>query len=368
MEDIARRAGVSISTVSRVINQSVPVDPETEARVRAAIEDLRYRPNLLARSFRRRVTHTIGLLVPDNSNPYFAELSRVIEDVGFDFRYNVILCNSDLSETKQTKYIDVLLDKRVDGMILTSTGLISRETGIDAVARIHDAQVPCVVIDRDLGEYPVDQILVDNNEGGWLAGTHLLRLGHRRMVCMVGPNDLTPSAGRIAGFRKALAEAGIDLVDDLLVKGNGRHDGGVAAVEELLRRDTRFTAIFAFNDVMAAGAIGALQRAGLRVPQDVSVIGFDDIPLASAMYPSITTIAQPIAEMGRLGVELLLGRIQHPDAPFERVVLPTHLIARESTAVPSNASRRNSDTRAAPPMTTNDADPCHVESDGGVAS
>jgi LacI family transcriptional regulator len=340
MADIARRANVSVSTVSRVINRNVVVEPATEQRVRAAVEELGYRPNLLARSFRRRRTQTIGLLVPDNSNPFFAELARVIEDAGFEKDYNVILCNSDLSEQKQADYVDVLLAKRVDGIILTSTGLISSETGVDIVRRIHEANVPCTVIDRDLGDYPVDQLLVDNHEGGALAGHHLVDLGHRHMAIVVGPSDLTPSAGRIAGFNQALGYAGIRPLHDLIIHGNGRHDGGLAAVVELLRRDVEFSAVFAFNDVMAAGMIGALQRAGVQVPRDVSVIGFDDIPIASAMYPSVTTVAQPIAEMGRLGVELLLRRIRDPDAPFERIVLPTRLIVRESTDVLSD-TRRN---------------------------
>ncbi len=345
--DIARRAGVSAATVSRVINRTVPVDPDTEARVRAAIRELDYRPNLLARSFRRRQTQTIGLLVPDNSNPFFAELARAIEDIGFAEQYNVILCNSDLSETKQSHYIDVLLDKRVDGIILTSSGLITGETGADSAARIREAHVPFVVIDRDLGEYPVDQLLVDNHQGGALAGRHLIELGHRRMACVVGPSDLTPSAGRIAGFRGALREAGIDLPDALVVQGDGRHSGGTASVRTLLQRNVDFTAIFAFNDVMAAGVIGELQRSGLRVPGDVSVIGFDDIPIAAAMYPSVTTIAQPIAEMARLGVDLLLRRIRGPDAPFERLVLPTRLVPRESTASPATQGSRKGGRRTA---------------------
>jgi LacI family transcriptional regulator len=336
MADIARRANVSVSTVSRVINQNVVVERATQDRVRAAIEELGYRPNLLARSFRRRRTQTIGLLVPDNSNPFFAELARVIEDAGFEKEYNVILCNSDLSEMKQVDYVDVLLAKRVDGVILTSTGLISPSAGADVVDRIRHAHVPCVVIDRDLGDYPVDQILVDNHEGGYLAGKHLLDLGHRCIACVVGPSDLTPSAGRIAGFRQALEESGIPVPYDLVVQGNGRHDGGVACAEELLRRSRSFTAIFAFNDVMAIGAIGMLQRAGLHVPRDVSVVGFDDISFASAMYPSVSTIAQPIAEMGRLGVEMLVNRMHQPDTPHERHVIPTQLVARESSARRAN--------------------------------
>jgi len=332
IKDIAARAGVSISTVSRVVNQSVRVDPATEERVHEAIAALGYRPNLLARSFRRRITHTIGLLVPDNSNPFFAELARVIEDAGFAEGYSVILCNSDLSEAKQSRYVDVLLDKRVDGIVMTSTGLISDEETDRDIARIRQASVPCVVIDRDLGDEPVDQLLVDNHEGGYLAARHLLERGHRHIACVVGPSDLTPSAGRIAGFRRALDEVGLDLPEDAVVRGNGRHDGGARAVAELVARGVDYSAIFAFNDEMAIGVIGALHRIGRQVPDDVSVIGFDDIPYAAAVYPAVTTIAQPIAEMGRTGLRLLLERIRDPDRAPNRVLLSTRLMERESVA------------------------------------
>lgn len=331
LQDVAARAGVSVSTVSRVVTGSVAVEAGTAERVREAIAALGYRPNLLARSFRRRVTHTIGLLVPDTSNPFFAELARTIEDAGFAEGYSVILGNSDLSPVKQETYIDVLLAKRVDGVILASSGLIPRADGHDAVERILEAGVPCVVVDRDLGEMPVDQVLVDNERGGYLAGEHLLGLGHRRIACLVGPNDLTPSAGRIAGLRRALAEAGLAVAEEHLVRGNGRPDGGAAAARTLLGHGLDVTAVFAFNDQMATGAVGALQRAGCRVPEDVSVVGFDDIPLAAAIYPALTTVAQPIAEMGALGVRLLLDRIARRDAPWRRELLETRLVVREST-------------------------------------
>lgn len=330
IQDVAKRAGVSISTVSRVVNQTVKVDPATEHRVREAITVLNYRPNLLARSFRRKQTQTIGLLVPDNSNPFFAEIARVIEDVGFEEGYSVILCNSDLSEAKQSAYVDVLLAKRVDGLILTSTGLVSPANGYDVMERILGAGVPSVVIDRDLEGTAVDQVLVDNVEGGRLAGEYLAALGHRDIACLVGPHDLTPSAGRIAGFRRAMATAGLALAGKAIVRGNGRFDGGAEATRQLLERNVPFTAIFAFNDAMAIGAIGALRRAGLRVPQDVSVIGFDDTPLATAMFPTLTTIAQPIGEMGRRSLRLLLDRIANRDAPISRIILPATLMERES--------------------------------------
>jgi LacI family transcriptional regulator len=347
IQDVAVRSGVSISTVSRVVTGSVAVEPATAERVREAIAALDYRPNLLARSFRRRVTHTIGLLVPDNSNPFFAEVARTAEDAGFAEGYSVVLCNSDLSVVKQETYIDVLLAKRVDGLILVSSGLIPAVDSYDAVGRILEAGVPCVVVDRDLGETLVDQVLVDNDQGGYLAGEYLINLGHHRMACLVGPSDQTPSAGRIAGFQRALADAGLAIAAEALVRGNGRPDGGAAAAQQLLQRRVvaggDVTAIFAFNDQMAIGAIGALQRAGCRVPEDISVVGFDDIPQSAAIFPALTTIAQPIGEMGRIGVRLLLDRIArgHPQghAPYQRVRLSTRLVVRESTGPPPERNR-----------------------------
>jgi LacI family transcriptional regulator len=321
--------------VSRVVTGAVAVDPMTAERVREAIEALDYKPNLLARSFRRRVTHTLGLLVPDNSNPFFAELARTIEDAGFTEGYSVILCNSDLSPIKQEAYIDVLLAKRVDGLILASSGLIPTVDGHDAVERILSAGVPCVVVDRDLGDMPVDQVLVDNQQGGYLAGQYLLGLGHRQIACIVGPSDLTPSAGRIAGFRQALMDAGLEMPPSSFLRGDGRPAGGAAAVRGLLRSENGITAIFAFNDAMAIGAIGELQRHGCRVPRDVSVVGFDDIPTAAAIFPAVTTVAQPIVELGTLGVRLILDRIAQPGAPTRRIELATTLIVRESTAPPA---------------------------------
>jgi LacI family transcriptional regulator len=334
IQDVAARAGVSISTVSRYVTGAVAVEPATAERVREAIDALGYRPNLLARSFRRRVTHTIGLLVPDNSNPFFAEVARAIEDAGFAEGYSVILCNSDLSPVKQQAYIDVLLAKRVDGLILASSGLIPSDDEHDAVERILDAGVPLVVVDRDLGEMPIDQVLVNNTEGGYQVGEYLTGLGHRRIACIVGPSDLTPSAGRIAGFRKALADAALEIAPEALVRGDGRPEGGASAARELIARGIAFTAVFAFNDQMAFGAEAVLQRAGLRVPHDVSVVGFDDIPQAAATFPALTTVAQPIAEMSAIGVRLLLERIANRDSPYQRIELPTRLVIRESSGPP----------------------------------
>lgn len=325
IRDVAAHAKVSVSTVSHVLNGTRFVEPETEDRVRAAIEALGYRPNSVARSLRRRQTGTIGLLVPDNSNPFFAEVARAIEDAGFTEGYNLILCNSDGSESKEAAYIDVLLSKQMDGLLLISSG--NRSDSLQAILR---AQVPVVVVDRRLDDLPVDQVLVDNEEGGYQAGRYLVQLGHRRLGCITGPSSVSPSAERIVGFRRALAEAGIALPLETIIRGDFQYAGGEAATRELLKRELDFTAIFVVNDVMAIGAINVLSRAGLRVPDDVSVIGFDNIPQTSAMMPSITTIAQPIAELGKVSISLLLDRIKKGQNPPSRIVLPTTLVERES--------------------------------------
>jgi LacI family transcriptional regulator len=203
IREVAEHAQVSVSTVSHVINRTRFVDPATQERVRRAIKHLGYRPNLLARSLRRHETRTIGLLVPDNANPFFAEFARVIEDAGFAEGYSVILCNSDRSETKEEIYIDVLLSKQVDGLIVASA-----TERIDLLQRVLDVGVPLVVVDRNLSDLPVSQVLIGNQQGGYLAGQYLAQLGHRRVGCIGGPSPSNPSWGRVLGFSRALAEAG----------------------------------------------------------------------------------------------------------------------------------------------------------------
>jgi LacI family transcriptional regulator len=333
IRDVAARANVSVATVSHVINGTRPVHPETVKRVRAAIEDLGYRQNTLARGLRRSETGTIGLLVPDNSNPFFAEVSRVIEDRGFSEGYNVILCNSDGSAAKEAAYVEVLLSKQVDGLILISSG-----NSFAPVQSILKVGVPLVVVDRELGDLPVDQVLVDNEQGGYLVGQYLVRLGHRRIGYISGPSNLSLSAHRLAGFKRALDEAGIALSTQWIIRGDFQYAGGESAMRKLLQHNLKLTAVFASNDRMALGAMAVLSRARLRIPEDVSVIGFDDIPLARATFPSLTTVAQPIADMGHLSVSLLLDRIKKEKAlPPQRIMLPTSLIERQSCRVITRA-------------------------------
>ncbi len=324
IRDVAEKAHVSVTTVSHVINGTRFVEPKTIERVQQAIAELGYRPNSLARSLRRGETRTIGLLIPDNSNPFFAEVARVVEDAGFNEGYSVILCNSDMSDEKEEAYLEVLFSKQVDGLIL-----ISSSNHPERLERLHAARVPLVIVDRELG-LSVDKVLVDNEQGGYLAGQYLLQLGHRRIGCIVGPSEITPSAGRLAGFKRALDEAGLALLNEAVVTGNFRYDGGAQAMNSLLERNLNLSAVFATNDTMAIGALNALRAAHLKVPDDISLIGFDNIPLSEAVIPTLTTIAQPIKEMGQLSVAMLLERIKNSTNPPKTSLLSTVLVERQS--------------------------------------
>jgi LacI family transcriptional regulator len=332
IREVAERAQVSVATVSHVINRTRFVDPETQERVRQAIQTLGYRPNLLARSLRRRETRTIGLLVPDNANPFFAEFARVVEDVGFAEGYSVILCNSDRSETKEETYIDVLLAKQVDGLIV-----ISATDRVDLLQHVLDVGVPMVVVDRKPTDMSVSHVLVANEQGGYLAGQYLARLGHRRVACIGGPSDANPSWERVGGFARALEEVDVALQPAAIVQGDFRYAGGEAGMRALLERDLGLTAVFAANDLMAIGAMITLRRAGLRVPDDVSVIGFDNILQASTTIPPLTTIEQSVNELGQATVRLLLDKIMKRTTEPACLTIPTRLVERESCR-PINAA------------------------------
>ena len=327
IHDVAAYAKVSASTVSHVMNGTRFVDPQTEERVRDAIEVLGYRPNSVARSLRRRQTSTIGLVIPDNSNPFFADLARSIEDAGFVEGYNVILCNSDSSEVKEAAYVDVLLSKQIDGLILIPSG-----HSTEPLKAILNARVPVVIVDRAMPDLSVDQVLIDNEQGGYLAGQYLLSLGHREIGCLTGPMHLRVTSDRLNGFRRALRDAGTDLPDEAIVEGGFAYNSGETAISELLNRNSNLTAVFAMDDLMAIGAISALRRAYLSVPDDISIIGFDNISQASLISPSLTTIAQPVLEMGRMSVSILLERIKGHMTPPSQLLLPTTLVERESCA------------------------------------
>jgi LacI family transcriptional regulator len=331
MNDVARVAEVSIATVSHVINGTRFVSPERADRVHAAMRELDYTPDATARSLRMGRTHTIGVVIPDNTNPFFAELARWIEEAGFDAGYTTILGNSGERTDRERQYVITLLSKRVDGLIIAPW----RKPNAAMTRVLRKAPIPIVVIDRDDVLRTADAVLYDDVGGGRQAGEHLLELGHTSIATIAGPPDPGHAPGRLEGFLAALADAGVAVGDDAIVTSDYHFAGGRAATAELLARGGRFTALFAANDLMAAGAIRELTAHGLSVPGDVSVIGFDDAPLAEMTSPALTTVRQPVQEMGDTAVSLLLARVTGgADGTGGRHVLPTSLVVRESTAPP----------------------------------
>ena len=336
MRDVAERAGVSVTSVSHVINETRPVSYELRERVLAAMEELGYHPNRLARSLRSGKTHTIGTIVPDSADPFFAEVARGIEDTAFENGYSLILCNSDANLDKEAFYTDVLVEKQVDGILFLAAG--------GSTGRILDLQqrgMPVVVVDRELPAAHVDSVVTDNAGGGWSATRHLIDLGHRRIGYIAGPSDLTLSEYRFTGYRKALKEAGIAVDESLVVRGAFDFESGYRAARQLLTHSQRPTAIFACNDLMAIGAICAAVELGLRVPEDLSVIGYDDVPLASYSNPPLTTIAQPIYDLGVVAASMLLERLHDPVRPARRIVLDVELQIRRSTAASPTPGANN---------------------------
>ena len=326
IREVAERAGVSYATVSHVINNTRVVTQETRERVLAAMAELSYRPNALARSLRQGKTNTIGLVLPDSANPFFAEISRSIEDEAFKRGYSVFLCNTELDMQRELFYVDVLSKNQVGGIIFVAAG--DQADSLDFLQR---HSMPVVMIDRDLPKVEVDAVLTDHQLGGFLATRHLIELGHTRIACIAGPSTITPSAERLTGYRQALEKAGLPYDETLILRGDYHAQSGMEITHTILKMNPRPTAIFALNDLMALGALRAAAEAGYSVPRDLAIIGYDDLELAQFTNPSLSTIAQPKKEIGAQAVNLLVDRITHKSRPPSRLVLAPELIVRRST-------------------------------------
>lgn len=328
--DVARLAGTSPAVVSYVLNGGPRgVAPKTRARVVAAVEQLGYRPNRIARSLRMNRTLTIGLVVPDNSNPYFAELARAVEEAAFAAGYTMLLGNATDDEERQTTYVRTFLDRQVDGLLLIPSHL--------PVACLPDLQrsgVPWVLLDRSLPEPVVSQVVVENREGARRVTRHLLDHGCGAVACIAGPTDVPPAFERVAGWRSALADAGLTPEP-----GWERHvafgrTAGYHAALDLLRANSTVDAIFAASDEQALGALRAITELGLRCPDDVALASFDGIPASAYAIPALTTARQPVEALGEAAVAQLLREIADPEAEPSTVSLPVRLLVRGSCGCP----------------------------------
>jgi LacI family transcriptional regulator len=330
IKDVAAVAGVSFTTVSHVVNNSRPVSADVRAKVERAIRELNYVPSAVARSLKARSTATVGLLVPNGTNPYFAELARGVEDGCAKKGYCVFFCNSDDDPDKQRNYLRVLQEKRIDGLIVASAG-------DDAVlaSTLADAREPLVVVDRNIEGLNADLVQIDHERGAWLATRHLLELGHSRIGCITGPVTTAVSAMRVHGFLRAMAERGIEVPSGAIVESDFSGTGGYRAAARLLD-GARPTAIFACNDMMGIGALRAAAERGLSVPGDCSIIGFDDIQFGHFTWPTLSTVGQSVRALGELAaltlIERIAGGAPAQPGPGRRRVMAPRLIARESTA------------------------------------
>lgn len=330
IKQVALAAGVSYTTVSHVLNDTRPVSASARERVLAAAAALHYVPSALARSLRSQSTGTIGLIIPNNTNPYFSEVARGIEDSCHAAGYSVILCNSDDDPVKQRDYLNVLLTKRCDGLIMAALG--DTDTGTDT-ALLRQRRVPTVFLDRAPDGLEHDVIGIDNLAGGALAGHHLLDLGRRRIACISGPRALEVSEQRIAGLRQALAGAGCALDPALCEAGDFGSASGHAAALRLLGRPAseRPDALFCCNDMMAIGALRAAAELGIKVPAQLAVVGFDDIDLAQFVHPPLSSVSQGTRALGNITAACLLARIAAPERPLQHHRLVPVLKVRGSS-------------------------------------
>jgi LacI family transcriptional regulator len=327
IRDVAERAGVAPITVSRVINNSGYVSESTRARVEAAVADLGYVPNVLARSLRSRRTNTLALILTDISNPFWTTVARGVEDAASSADFNVILCNTDESEVEQDKYLRVLLQKQVDGVLL-----VPASCAVEPIQFVQSQNTPIVVLDRRVPDAQVDVVRGDSEGGAYQLTRLLLSLGHRQIAVLSGPGGVSTAEERVAGYRRALTGAGLDVDAALVYYGKYSAESGYEMAQQMLASTPRPSALFAGNNFIAIGILRALRDAGLRVPEDFALVSFDDLPANVVIDPFFTVAAQPAYEMGRQATELLLARLsEEPPTAYQEIVLSTEIIVRESS-------------------------------------
>jgi LacI family transcriptional regulator len=327
IRDVAERAGVSTMTVSRVINRSGYISQDARVRVEAAIAELEYVPNTLANSLRFKQTKTLALILTDITNPFFTTLARGVEDVASDAGFSVIFCNTDESEIEQDEHLTVLMKKRVDGILL-----VPAESAAASMAFVRQRTVPVVVLDRRVPNGGMDTVRCDSEQGAYELTRLLLELGHTRIAMLSGPLGVSTAADRIAGYRRAMVETGDPLDETLILNGQFTQAGGHSMTEEAFCLNPPPTALFAGNNFIAIGAYRATREAGLRIPEDIAMVAFDDLPPALVLEPFLTVAAQPAYEMGRKATELLLARLAGQLPPeCQEIVLPTELVVRRSS-------------------------------------
>jgi LacI family transcriptional regulator/LacI family purine nucleotide synthesis repressor len=326
IRDVAKLAGVSTTTVSHVLNKTRFVSVEGKAKVEDAVMQLNYVPNTVARSLKGGSSRVLGMLVTDSNNPFYADLIQWVDQVAYRHGYNLILCNTQGNIERAKDYMSMLSQRRVDGMLMMSSD--ARQLPVSSYGTM-----PMVMMDSGPDRAGYDRILDDSEQGGYMATKHLLQAGHRCIGLLAGPLEKSNSQNRIAGYRRAMAEAYVEVDESWIQSGEFTYEGGVTAMTELLKQQKKVTSIFASNDLMAMGAIRVAGEHGLIVPKDLSVIGYDDIPGAKYFNPPLTTMRQPLELMAEQAIAMLLARMETPESEGQRTLLTPTLITRDSVAV-----------------------------------
>jgi len=328
MNDVARQAGVSVVTVSRVVNNSANVNELTRTRVLKAIKDLKYKPNRVAKRLRSKSLsgNLLGVMIPDIRNPFYVDVLRGIEDVAYHNNYAIIVCNFGQDETKEKMYLDILQSESIDGLIVAPV----REDDAKVISLVKSG-LPLVCVDRGLVSVDVDVVLVDNVKGAFLAVDHLAKKGFKRIAYIAGKPEIPSSRYRGEGYRKALESNGLMYDEGLVKYGDSSHESGVRLCAELLEMDPRPDALFTGNNLITLGALETIHNLGLSIPQEVGIVGFDDMPWSSSLNPSLTAVRQPAYEIGKRAAELLIHRISEPGRAAISMMLNTELIVRKSS-------------------------------------
>lgn len=325
IKDVARRASVSTATVSRVLNDDPRVSDVNREAVIKAVTELDYRRDRVARNLRGKGSQIIGLVISDIQNPFFTSVVRGVEDVAHENGYTLLLCNSDEDRTKEQLYLEAMISERTAGVIVSPAS----ETGGYTQA-VLKAGIPVVATDRRLLDQEVDTVVVDNLEGAYQAVCHLAKLGHTRIAFIGGPPQVTTARERRDGYTRALTEQGIGLNQELIMTSDLKLKGGYQSTCQVLNIDNPPTAIFTANSLITLGALNCIHEKKLAIPDDIAVVGFDDMPWATSLNPPLTAVAQPTYEMGRTAAELLLGRIANKNREIVEIKLKSRLIIRDS--------------------------------------
>jgi DNA-binding LacI/PurR family transcriptional regulator len=326
IRDVASAAGVSLSTVSRVIHGHPAVNHDLQKRVLEVIAQMDYQPDRSAQRLRSKMSSVIGLIISDIENPFFTSVVRGVEDVAYRHQMTVVLCNTDEDPKKQERYVDVMVKERVAGLIIAPA---DGDT-VSPLYRLQESGIPIVLLDRNIGANKIDAVMVDNLNGAYTATKHLISLNRKRIALLNGDTQIKTFEDRYKGYCKALEEANIKLNKQYVVEVLPKIERSYDAALQLLQLKSRPDAIFAGNNLITVGVLKAIRQLKLNVPEDIALVGFDDMPWSSELCPPITSIAQPTYELGKEAASLLIRRLQEPSRFQQTIMLHTRLIVRES--------------------------------------